>query len=75
MHRLTTNDVAAVLRFLGVEAARAALLTEVQAVFGAYGIAVDSRHLSLIADFMTHKVGPGGRPHDLACVSLSPSAG
>lgn len=29
----------------------------VQAVFGAYGIGVDPRHLGLIADFMTHTGG------------------
>lgn len=36
-----------------MEVARATILSEVSAVFGAYGIAVDQRHLSLIADFMT----------------------
>jgi DNA-directed RNA polymerase I subunit RPA1 len=29
----------------------------VSSVFGAYGIGVDPRHLSLIADFMTHQGG------------------
>lgn len=52
---VTTNDVGAVGRSLGVEAARAALLAEVTRVFGVYGIAVDKRHLSLLADFMTHQ--------------------
>lgn len=33
---------------------------EVQGVFNAYGIGVDPRHLSLIADFMTHQVRAGG---------------
>lgn len=37
----------------GVEAARATILQEVSSVFGAYGIAVEQRHLSLIADFIT----------------------
>lgn len=41
----------------GVEAARATILKEAQAVFGAYGIGVDPRHLGLIADFMTHTGG------------------
>jgi hypothetical protein len=40
-----------------VEAARATILSEVSSVFGAYGIAVDQRHLSLIADFMTFHGG------------------
>lgn len=55
--RITTNDVGAVLKSLGVEAARSTLLTEIGKVFGVYGIGVDKRHLSLIADFMTHQVG------------------
>ncbi|KAI8463429.1 MAG: hypothetical protein J3K34DRAFT_526989 [Monoraphidium minutum] len=55
--RLTTNDVHAMLVTYGVEAARATILREVSAVFGAYGIGVDARHLSLIADFMTHTGG------------------
>jgi DNA-directed RNA polymerase I subunit RPA1 len=33
------------------------LNTVLQAVFGAYGIGVDPRHLGLIADFMTHTGG------------------
>ncbi len=54
---VTANDVGAVLRTFGVEAARAQLVAEVSAVFGAYGIGVDPRHLSLISDHMTHQVG------------------
>jgi len=53
---ITTNDVGSTLRMYGVEAARATLMREVRAVFGAYGIGVDPRHLGLIADFMTHMV-------------------
>ena len=53
---ITTNDVGTTLRMYGVEAARATLMREVRAVFGAYGIGVDPRHLGLIADFMTHMV-------------------
>ena len=41
----------------GVEAARATVMREVSAVFNAYGIGVDTRHLCLIADFMTHQGG------------------
>ena len=57
--RIVTNNPAAMLRVLGVEAARATIVREVMAVFGAYGIGVDPRHLSLIADHMTHLVGGG----------------
>ncbi|PNH12767.1 DNA-directed RNA polymerase I subunit rpa1 [Tetrabaena socialis] len=52
---ITTNDVHAMLRTFGVEAARATIMREVMSVFSAYGIGVDPRHLSLIADFMTHQ--------------------
>ena len=54
--QVDSNDIAAVFNELGVEAARAVLVRECGTVFGAYGIAGDPRHLSLIADFMTHQV-------------------
>jgi DNA-directed RNA polymerase I subunit RPA1 len=38
----------------GVEAARGNIVKEIRTVFGVYGIAVDYRHLSLIADFITY---------------------
>eukprot|EP00879_Flechtneria_rotunda_P019031 GHRR01019981.1.p1 GENE.GHRR01019981.1~~GHRR01019981.1.p1 ORF type:complete len:960 (+),score=400.61 GHRR01019981.1:550-3429(+) len=57
VNQIACNDVHAVLTTYGVEAARATILKEVQAVFGAYGIGVDPRHLGLIADFMTHQGG------------------
>jgi len=50
---LEANDVAGVLRTYGVEAARRALVREVEGVFGVYGISVEPHHLSLIADYMT----------------------
>lgn len=54
------NDVMHTHRMFGVEAARGALVAQVRAVFGAYGISVDARHLSLIADFMTQGGGYRG---------------
>jgi len=57
VEKLTTNSPAAILSTLGVEATRATVVKEVSSVFGAYGIAVDPRHLSLIADHMTHMGG------------------
>lgn len=60
INRLSTNDIAAVLRIYGVEAARACIVREMRAVFDAYGIGVDIRHLYLIADYMTQ--GGGFRP-------------
>ena len=45
---------------LGVEAAREALIREVRRVFSMYGIAVDPRHINLVADLMTHGGGYRG---------------
>ena len=52
LDRIGSNDVAALLHTYGVEAARRAIIDEVSSVFGAYGIAVDYRHLTIIADYM-----------------------
>jgi DNA-directed RNA polymerase I subunit RPA1 len=41
----------------GVEAARSSIVSEIIGVFGVYGIDVNPRHLSLIADFMTRTGG------------------
>lgn len=40
-----------------MEAARASIVAEITNVFGAYGIAVDPRHLGLVADHMTFDGG------------------
>lgn len=53
LERLHCNDVHAVAETYGIEAARAVLVKEVRDVFRAYGIAVDPRHLLLLADYMT----------------------
>ncbi|EAN34047.1 RNA polymerase Rpb1 domain 5 protein [Theileria parva strain Muguga] len=49
------NDVATVLKYYGIEAARSCIVSELQKVFSVYGIKVNYRHLTLIADFMTQK--------------------
>ena len=49
-----SNDVHAILKAYGVEAAKEVIIREVQNVFKSYGISVNIRHLMLIADFMTH---------------------
>jgi DNA-directed RNA polymerase I subunit RPA1 len=50
--KIYTNDIASILKYYGVEAARAAIMQEIAGVFAVYGINVDPRHLSLIADYM-----------------------
>eukprot|EP00163_Fabomonas_tropica_P030503 TRINITY_DN690_c0_g1_i4.p1 TRINITY_DN690_c0_g1~~TRINITY_DN690_c0_g1_i4.p1 ORF type:complete len:1694 (+),score=564.87 TRINITY_DN690_c0_g1_i4:426-5507(+) len=57
LNNLMSNDIHAILTTYGVEAARTAITKEVSSVFGVYGISVDPRHLSLIADYMTFEGG------------------
>lgn len=52
---METNNIVEMLNHYGVEAARASIIREVRNVFDVYGIDVDYRHLSLVADFMTHQ--------------------
>jgi DNA-directed RNA polymerase I subunit RPA1 len=56
-NKLASNDIWAVRCAYGVEAARANIVDQIKNVFGAYGISVDPRHLSLIADYMTFEGG------------------
>lgn len=52
-----SNNIHSMLKTYGVEAARESIIREVSHVFNSYGITVDIRHLTLIADFMTHSGG------------------
>ncbi|ODV83616.1 hypothetical protein CANARDRAFT_9435 [[Candida] arabinofermentans NRRL YB-2248] len=52
---ISCNDVYAVLKTYGVEAARNTIVNEINNVFGTYAISVSSRHLDLIADYMTRE--------------------
>jgi DNA-directed RNA polymerase I subunit RPA1 len=56
-NKLLSNDIWAVRCAYGVEAARNNIVNQIRSVFGAYGIEVDPRHLSLIADYMTNGGG------------------
>ena len=53
VNKLETNDIYQMMLKYGIESGRAAIIREIQAVFSVYGINVDYRHLSLIADYMT----------------------
>lgn len=70
-NRISSNDIAAILRTYGVEAARAAIVREVTAVFKVYGISIDNRHLGLVADYMTFH--GGFRPLNRAGIDSNPS--
>lgn len=69
--RLYTNDVGALLHTYGVEAARAAIVSEISGIFGTYGIDVSMRHLYLIADYQT--ADGGFCPFNRQGISSSPS--
>lgn len=55
VNNITSNDIAAVLRTYGVEAARNTIVNEINNVFDRYAISVSSRHLDLIGDMMTRE--------------------
>ncbi|MEM4366407.1 MAG: DNA-directed RNA polymerase subunit A'', partial [Candidatus Woesearchaeota archaeon] len=50
--RTTTNDIFEIAEVLGIEAARRAILEEVNKVVAAQGLNVDIRHIMLVADTM-----------------------
>lgn len=56
-HKLFTNDIHAMLTLYGVEACRATIIREMDAVFKGHSIVVDNRHLNLIGDMMTRGGG------------------
>lgn len=53
--RTTCNHVAVVEQVLGIEAARATIVTEIQSIMKAYSLSIDIRHVYLLADVMTHR--------------------
>lgn len=55
LRRIYTNNVHRMAQIFGIEAANRTLIREIVRVFGAYGIEVDHRHLSLLADYMTYE--------------------
>jgi len=53
--RTTSNDIVEIIRILGVEAVRMALLGELRAVIEFDGSYVNYRHLSMLCDMMTYR--------------------
>ncbi|EFN81707.1 DNA-directed RNA polymerase I subunit RPA1 [Harpegnathos saltator] len=53
LNKLYSNDIYNISQTYGIEAANRVIIKEIRDVFKMYGITVDSRHLSLIADYMT----------------------
>uniref|UniRef100_A0A672TKE3 DNA-directed RNA polymerase subunit n=1 Tax=Strigops habroptila TaxID=2489341 RepID=A0A672TKE3_STRHB len=52
LNRLYSNDIHAMAKNYGIESALRAIIKEIKDVFAVYGIVVDPRHLSLVADYM-----------------------
>ncbi|XP_068131545.1 DNA-directed RNA polymerase I subunit RPA1 [Hyperolius riggenbachi] len=52
LKRLYSNDIHAMANTYGIEAALRVVEKEIKDVFAVYGIVVDPRHLSLVADYM-----------------------
>eukprot|EP00912_Choanoflagellata_sp_UC4_P001986 UC4_evm1s1276 len=53
VHSLAANSMWAMLETYGVEAARETIIQEITRVFKVYGIEINHRVLSLVADYMT----------------------
>jgi DNA-directed RNA polymerase I subunit RPA1 len=71
LNRLRVNSIHDMARYYGIEAANKTIVQEVKNVFGVYGIDVDYRHLSLIADYMT--IDGGYRPFNRIGIGNNPS--
>lgn len=71
LKKARSNDIVAVLKTYGVEAAAKTIINEVYGIFDNYGISVDKRHLTLIADFMTFN--GGYRPFNRFGMNENPS--
>jgi len=53
LNRIYCNSIHEIAARYGIEAASRAIVREIQGVFQVYGIKVNPRHLTLIADYMT----------------------
>lgn len=57
--KTTSNNILEVEKCLGVEAARRIVMNELLAVMEGHGVEVNIRHVMLLADLMTNRVGLG----------------
>lgn len=53
--RTVCNDIKEILETLGIEACRAAIMEEIRAILKMYGLSVNYRHISALADVMTYR--------------------
>lgn len=52
----TSNHVIETAQVLGIEAARRAVINEIQYTMASHGMSIDPRHVMLLGDVMTYKV-------------------
>ena len=53
--RARCNHVAVIEQALGIEAARNLIVNEIQGIMNSYSLSIDTRHVYLLADVMTHR--------------------
>lgn len=53
----TSNHVIETTQVLGIEAARRTIINEIQFTMSSHGMSIDPRHVMLLGDVMTYKVG------------------
>ncbi len=58
--RTETNHVMETWGCLGIEAARAKIIQQIDHTMASHGMAIDTRHMMLLADCMTYKVRVAG---------------
>jgi len=54
--KCVSNHIMEMNEVLGIEAGRQTIITEIRQVVSSYGISLDPRHLTLLADLMTYRV-------------------
>lgn len=52
-----SNHIMEVQQTLGIEAARSSIIDEIKHTMSSHGMTIDIRHMMLLADLMTFKVG------------------
>lgn len=53
----TSNHVIETAQVLGIEAARRTIINEIQYTMASHGMSIDPRHVMLLGDVMSYKVG------------------
>lgn len=67
----TSNHVIEVAQVLGIEAARATIIHEIQYTMESHGMVIDPRHIMLLGDVMTYKVFTDRRRLQASCTNVS----